>query len=145
MKTQYFRIAFGFIVATFVVAFFAPMAIGMKFLMVPLSIFVWTLVVVAILVPFTALPVYLITTGWLGLNYKSIVLAAVISTVLVSSLIVFPFSADRSVVNSIILAENGSVTLDGYIHGLVRLAAMSAVGFVAGNAFYFSASVRNES
>jgi hypothetical protein len=61
--------------------------------------------------------------------------------VTVSIFFVFPFSFERSVVNGVVLAENGTVTLAGYIHGFVRLLAMSLVGFIAGNVFYYSASI----
>ena len=145
MKIKHFKTAFGFLFATVVVAFFAPMAIEMKFVPIPLGIFVWTILIVGILVPFSALPIYLIFTSWLGFNYKSVVLAAVVAVVLVSSFFVFPHMHERSVVNGIVLAENGSVTLSGYLHGFERLIAFALVGFVAGNTFYFSASVGNES
>ncbi len=141
MKIHYLKLALGFLIVTIVVAFFTPMAIELKVGVVPFGIFVWTFIVVAALVPFSALPLYLIITNWLGLNYKSVLIAAITSTVTVSIFFVFPFSFERSVVNGVVFAENGIVTLAGYIHGFVRLLAMSLVGFIAGNVFYYFASI----
>jgi len=58
----------GFLTATITVAFFTPMALEAKLVLVPFGIFVWTFIVVAVLVPISALPIYLVFTAWLGKN-----------------------------------------------------------------------------
>ncbi|WP_457934600.1 hypothetical protein LOS73_05125 [Pseudoalteromonas sp. SCSIO 43210] len=60
------RTIFSFILASLVVAFLAPMAIEMKFTIIPFGIFIWTLIVVLILVPVTAFPIYKFITKSCG-------------------------------------------------------------------------------
>ena len=141
MKTHFFKTLISFLAAIIVVAYLAPMAIEFKLSPMPMALFAWACIVVAFLVPFTALPIYLGLVNKYGFSYKTVVIAACISTIVVSIFFVFPFSAERSVVNGVVLAENGTVTLAGYYHGVIRLVAMGVVGVVAGTVFYFPASI----
>lgn len=141
MKTHFFKTLISFLAAIIVVAYLASIAIEFKLSPMPIGLFAWACIVVAFLVPFTALPMYLSLVNRFGFSYKTVIVAACLSTTFVSMFFVFPFSAERSVVNGVVLAENGTVTLAGYYHGVIRLAAMGVVGVLAGTVFYFPASI----
>lgn len=119
-------------------AFLAPMAIEMKLTTVPSGIFIWSLVVVLVLVPVTAYPIYKSITNRYGYSLNTVLKSSVISTCLVSAFFVFPFGLERSVVNGKVLVESGSITLIGYGYSFSQLFLFSIVGLIAGFVFYIS-------
>ena len=132
------RSILSFILASLVVAFLSPMAIEMKFTTVPIGIFVWSLIIVLFLVPFTAFPIYKFITKNCGYSLNTVLKSAVASTCLVSLFFVFPFGLERSVVNGNVLVENGTITLIGYGYSFLQWLLFSIVGFIAGLVFYIS-------
>ncbi|MBB1329755.1 MULTISPECIES: hypothetical protein [Pseudoalteromonas] len=139
------RTIFSFILASLVVAFLAPMTIEMKFTIIPFGIFIWTLIVVLILVPVTAFPIYKFITKSCDYSLNTVLKSSVISTCLVSFFFVFPSGLDSSIINGKVLVENGSITLIGYGYSFLQLFLFSIVGLVAGIVFYVSKIELNKS
>ena len=131
------RTTIAFIVASCVIALFIPMAIAMEIGFIPIGIYLWTLIVVVCLVPFTALPIYLVVTGKFGLSVKTILFSAVLSSSFVGFFFVFPIWMESSRIGEKVLVENGSITAVGYLHSSIQLTLIALSGVVAGMAFYW--------
>ena len=135
----------GFTLAAAVVAYLYPSTIEMKLILDPSPLFIPIFIVICLLIPFTALPVYLFTTYKLGYSYKTVVLSAVLSIVITSMWLVFPFGMEKALVGGKVLAEDGQITLAGYQFAFTKLFFMSIVGVLGGSVFYGVKSVRLKS
>jgi len=127
----------GFLVASVIVAFFAPMAIEMKIMIYPMAFFIGSFIVVLFLVPVTALPIYLVITNKFGFSITTTIISAVLSTTFVSFFFILPTGLDSSIVNGTVMVENGTTTIDGYIKVLQQLSMMGLVGLLSGISFYY--------
>lgn len=135
----------GFILAAAVVAYLYLSSFEMKLVLTPLPLFIPMFIVICLLIPVTALPIYLFITYKLGYSYKTVVLSAVVSIVITSVWLVFPSGIDKSVVGQKVLVEDGKITLLGYQYAFTKLFFISIVGALGGSVFYIVKSIRLQS
>lgn len=135
----------GFILSAAVVAYLYPSALEMSFTLVPSVVLIPVFVVICLLIPFTALPIYLIVINRLGYSYKTVVLSSVLAIIVTSVWVVFPFGMEKAVVGQKVLVESGQITLVGYQYAFAQLFLIALVGVVGGSVFYGVKSICRKS
>ncbi|MUH72043.1 hypothetical protein [Psychrosphaera haliotis] len=135
----------SFIIASVVIAFLAPMALAMEVDFVPKEIFIYSLIFVLFLVPVTAYPAYCVITKKYGYSIYSVVLSSIFSTCFVSLFFVFPFNYESYIINDVVLVNDNTITLAGYIQSFKQLAGFVVTGLFAGLVFFVANYGKKES